>query len=170
MELEAFSHHYIIRSGYVDFQISIWAMPSPMVRFRARKTSLRPHQFSYWPFQGSASLHFFVCTSVISYVAFVVSLFVPHLSFLWCLGSTVLRDYDISWISSLIFYDGLWTTSVLYVTRLLWVTYSRSSSPFSFSFCIPIPNVLLELLVNDELQFLIEFFHYIIVTTRHWCI
>ena len=33
---------------------------------------------------------FFVC-------AFVLSLFVPHLSFLWCLGRIVLRDCSISW-------------------------------------------------------------------------
>ena len=31
-------------------------------------------------------LQFYVCVSAISYVAFVVSLLVPHLSFHWCLG------------------------------------------------------------------------------------
>ena len=40
---------------------------------------------------------------VISYVTFVVSLFVPHRSFLWCLGRAVFRDWGIFWISSLIF-------------------------------------------------------------------
>ena len=30
------------------------------------------------------------------------SVFVPHLSFFWCLGKAVLRDCDISWESSLI--------------------------------------------------------------------
>ena len=32
---------------------------------------------------------FFVCVSTVSYVAFVLSLFVPHLSFFWCLGNAV---------------------------------------------------------------------------------
>ena len=32
------------------------------------------------------------CESVISYEVFVVSSFVPHLSFLLCLGRAVLRD------------------------------------------------------------------------------
>ena len=36
-------------------------------------------------------------------MAFVLSLFVPHLSFVWCLWKAVLRDCGISWISSLIF-------------------------------------------------------------------
>ena len=31
-------------------------------------------------------LQFFVCASVVSYVAFVLSLFVPNLSFFWCLA------------------------------------------------------------------------------------
>ena len=32
-------------------------------------------------------------------MAFVPSLFVPHLSFIWCLGRTVLRDCGIDWVS-----------------------------------------------------------------------
>ena len=40
--------------------------------------------------------YFSVCASVISYVAFVLSLFVPYVSFLWCLGEAVLRDCGIS--------------------------------------------------------------------------
>ena len=39
---------------------------------------------------------------MVSYVAFVLSLFVPHLSFFWRLGRVVLRDNGISCISSLI--------------------------------------------------------------------
>ena len=35
---------------------------------------------------------FFVCASMVLNVAFVLFLFVPHLSFVWCLGRTVLRD------------------------------------------------------------------------------
>ena len=38
---------------------------------------------------------FFVCASVISYVAFVLSLFVPQLFFCWFLGRALLRDCDI---------------------------------------------------------------------------
>ena len=34
-------------------------------------------------------LQFFVCVSLISYMALVVSLFVPHLSFLWGFGSSI---------------------------------------------------------------------------------
>ena len=49
-------------------------------------------------------LQFFVCVSVVSYVSFVLSLFVPHLSFFWCLEKAVLPDCGISWISSLIFF------------------------------------------------------------------
>ena len=45
-------------------------------------------------------LFFFVCASVVSYVALVLSLFEPHLFFFWCLGRAVLRDWGISWISS----------------------------------------------------------------------
>ena len=37
--------------------------------------------------------------SMISYVTFILSLFVPHLSFLWCLEKGILRDFDISWVS-----------------------------------------------------------------------
>ena len=45
-------------------------------------------------------LHFFVCASVVSHMAFDVSLFVPHISLLWCLGRVVLRDCGSSWIFS----------------------------------------------------------------------
>ena len=40
--------------------------------------------------------YFFVCASIVSYVVFVLS-FVPHLSFLWCLGRAVLHDSGISY-------------------------------------------------------------------------
>ena len=45
----------------------------------------------------------FVCASVFQMLLFVYPLFVPHFCFLWCLGRTVLRDCDISWVSYLIF-------------------------------------------------------------------
>ena len=38
------------------------------------------------------------------YVVFVLSLFVPHFSFIWCLWRAVGRDCGISWVSSLIFF------------------------------------------------------------------
>ena len=41
-------------------------------------------------------------SSLISYVAFVFSLFVSDLSFFLCLGEAVLRDCSISWVSLLI--------------------------------------------------------------------
>ena len=41
--------------------------------------------------------------SVISSVAFMMSLFVPHLSFLVCLGRAVLCDCSFSWVFLLIF-------------------------------------------------------------------
>ena len=46
---------------------------------------------------------FFGYASVVLYVAFVWALFVPHLSFFWCLGRVALRDYGISLVSLLIF-------------------------------------------------------------------
>ena len=42
---------------------------------------------------------FLVCASVVSYVAFVLSLCVPRFSFFWCLRRAVLRDCGISWVS-----------------------------------------------------------------------
>ena len=42
-------------------------------------------------------------TSVVSCMAFVLSLFVPHLLLFWCLGKAVLRDRGISWVSTYIF-------------------------------------------------------------------
>ena len=49
-------------------------------------------------------LHFFLaCASVVSYVVFVLSLYVPHLSFFWCLGKAILPGCVIFLISSLIF-------------------------------------------------------------------
>ena len=40
---------------------------------------------------------------MVSYVAFVSSVFVPNPSFLWCFGRAVLRDCGISCVSSLYF-------------------------------------------------------------------
>ena len=81
-----------------------------MRRFCASKTSLSHthmlphpniHTPSSFPADNSKAAHllqfFFLCASVISYVAFVLSLFVPHLSFLcWA----VLHECCISWVSS----------------------------------------------------------------------
>ena len=46
---------------------------------------------------------FCVCASVVSYVTFILSLFVPLLSFFSCFGKAVLRDGDNSWVSYLYF-------------------------------------------------------------------
>ena len=46
----------------------------------------------------------FACVMVVSYVAFVLSLFVPYLSFLW---KAVLCDRGLSWVSSLLFLNAL---------------------------------------------------------------
>ena len=43
------------------------------------------------------------CASVVSYVVFVFSVFVPHLFLFWCLGRVVLCVCGFLWISSLIF-------------------------------------------------------------------
>ena len=43
---------------------------------------------------------FFVLALLISYIAFVLSLFVPHLSFFWRLGKAKLRDFGIFWVST----------------------------------------------------------------------
>ena len=48
------------------------------------------------PFLGSISVAALLCASVTSDVTFVLSLFVPHLSFFWCQGMAVPRDCDIS--------------------------------------------------------------------------
>ena len=48
----------------------------------------------------------FSCATGVSCVAFVSSLVVPHLSFIWCHGRAVLRDCGISWVSSLVFSIG----------------------------------------------------------------
>ena len=52
---------------------------------------------------------FYVCASVVSYVAFILSLFVPHLSFLWYLevDELLLRDCGISGVSSYIFFYSI---------------------------------------------------------------
>ena len=48
---------------------------------------------------------FFFFSSVVPFVGFVLSLFVPHSSSFWCLGWAVLFDCGISWIISNIFYQ-----------------------------------------------------------------
>ena len=45
--------------------------------------------------------------SVVSYMMFVFSLFVPHLSFFWCLRKAVLCDCDISLLFICFIYSGL---------------------------------------------------------------
>ena len=61
---------------------------------------------------SSSSVAVLLCASVDSYVAFVLSLLVPHLSFIWHLVRALLRDCGISWVSSFIFSQC--TTGILY--------------------------------------------------------
>ena len=62
---------------------------------------------------------FFVYASVVSYVAFVLSLFVPHPSFYWCHGRVALRDCGISLVPSLIFlYNFVSLVQFLYYWHL----------------------------------------------------
>ena len=61
-------------------------------------------------------LQFFGCASLASYMEFVLSLFVPHLSFFWGRGRDVLCDCGISWVSSLIF---LCKINVLLVSTII---------------------------------------------------
>ena len=79
------------------------------MRFRESETGLNPDVvFLVVAFQGGSSVAvFFVCTSVVSYVAFALSSFIPHLSFFCCLGRAVLRDCGISWVPSHLFLDTL---------------------------------------------------------------
>ena len=79
------------------------------VRFPVNKTGLSPHKFSTDCSKEILLLQFFfVCSSLVSYVAFVLSLFVLHLSLFWCLGRAVLHGCGISWVSSNIRLTNPW--------------------------------------------------------------
>ena len=73
------------------------------LRFRASKTGpvvfllIDPRRFFCCSFFFFFFLFFF-CASVVSYLVFVLSLFIPHLSFFWYLRMAVLRDCGISWV------------------------------------------------------------------------
>ena len=45
--------------------------------------------------RGLNSFRFFVCATVVAFVAFKLSLFVPHLPFYWSLGRALIRDCGI---------------------------------------------------------------------------
>ena len=68
----------------------------------------------------------FVCVSVVSYVVFVVSLFVPHISFFCWLGTTVLRDCDM--VSLLVFLSCCLSHVIIFL---------KLQSFFSISKCLP---------------------------------
>ena len=52
------------------------------------RDSSQAHIYFIGSFYGVSLLQFFiVCASLVSYVEVVSSLFVPHLSFFWCLGT-----------------------------------------------------------------------------------
>ena len=65
-------------------------------------------------------LQFFLCVSIVSYEAFVLSLlFVPHCPFFWCRQKAMLRDFGISYVFSHI----LFGTSF----KLTWAEGSRGA-------------------------------------------
>ena len=66
-------------------------------RFCKSKTSFNTAECFLLTFQRR--FLFCLCTCV----AFVVSLFAPHLSYLWCLGRAVLRYCSISWVSLIVY-------------------------------------------------------------------
>ena len=75
------------------------------MRYYASKTDLSPYPPSSVQTSRSKAVPqlqlLFVCVSVVSYVRFVVSSFVPHLSFLRFLGKARHHDFGISRVSSL---------------------------------------------------------------------
>ena len=92
-------------------------------------------------FQGGSSAAVLLSSSVASYEVFVLSLFVPHLSFLWCLRKAVLRGCTISWASSLVSLNIVSVTTQL--TQLVFTKYMSGPS------C----SKLTMSLVNDSLKF-----------------
>ena len=66
---------------------------------RKTRLSSAPSCFPNDRFQGGSYVAvLFVCASVVSYVVFVLQLFVPDLSFFWYLGKVVLRASSIFWV------------------------------------------------------------------------
>ena len=61
----------------------IYASCEVMIKFQSDSSFCLDYNFFTLEFSSIAVL---LCASVVSYVAFVVFLFVPHLSFFWCLG------------------------------------------------------------------------------------
>ena len=84
--------------------VVIWSC----TRFHVSKTSLgRPSTHSSFPTDCSKAcplLQFFFVRRLfyVLYVLFVLSLFLPYLSFFWCLWKAMLPGCGIPWISSLI--------------------------------------------------------------------
>ena len=88
-----------------------------------------------------SSVTVLLCAFVVSYVAFVLSLFVPHLSFFWCLGRAMVCDCGISWVSSHIFLQGLRLVKhnvlqcTIYNAPLDVFNYGNATTYFSFGLC-----------------------------------
>ena len=70
-----------------DFHLLV-TVSQPFYSIYASKAVFLLHFFFFFFF------FFFFCASVVSYLAFVLSLFVPHISFFWCLKRDVLHDCD----------------------------------------------------------------------------
>ena len=89
------------------------------MRFRAGRTGPNPLLNNVPTDRSKAVLllqFFFICASVVSYMVFVLSLFVHHLSFFWWLGKAVLRICGIiSRVASLEFFLRLKSDMQMYI-------------------------------------------------------
>ena len=83
---------FIYSTVYVSFRTASELFARIRARFRANIDLCFPNDRS----KAVPLLQFVVCVSVVSYVTFVLSLFVPHLSFIWCFERAVLRERGIS--------------------------------------------------------------------------
>ena len=77
-----------------------WELRRNTSRLTASSTDLGFPVVFYWQFQGGSLLHcIFVNASMISYDAFVLSLYDSYVFFSRSLGMTVLSDYGICFFS-----------------------------------------------------------------------
>ena len=102
------------------------------------KTGLRPSRLLHSSFptdrrflRYSFFFFFFFCTLVVLYVAFTLTLFIPHLSFFCWLKKAVLRDCCISWGSFLIFLSLVKLTflSYMHYYKIFHQTYLQCACP-----------------------------------------
>ena len=77
----------------------------------------------------------FVSASVVSYVAFVLSLFMSHLSYFWCLGRVLLCDCGVSRVSSR---TCLYVIAVVFVLRDCRKTFRAGTLPLQPLITFPV--------------------------------